>query len=102
MIFNVRKPQYFISHTKSERRHRQSCEKVNLHYKLACVAGGIVWLKFWRRGRDPKKGVGTRRLKFLAASPLVAALPPDSHSTGTAAPPPNLTRLVHNTASYAG
>ena len=26
----------------------------------------------------------------------------NSHSTGTAAPPPNLTRLVHNTASYAG
>ena len=26
----------------------------------------------------------------------------DSHSTGKAAPPPNLTRLVHNTASYAG
>ena len=25
-----------------------------------------------------------------------------THSTGTAAPPPNLTRLVHNTASYAG
>ena len=31
--------------------------------------------------------------------PLMAA---NSHSTGTAAPPPNLTRLVHNTASYAG
>ena len=26
----------------------------------------------------------------------------NSHSTGTAAPPPNLPRLVHNTASYAG
>ena len=26
----------------------------------------------------------------------------NSHSTGTAAPPSNLTRLVHNTASYAG
>ena len=27
---------------------------------------------------------------------------PKSHLTGTAAEPPNLTRLVHNTASYAG
>ena len=26
----------------------------------------------------------------------------NSHSTGTAAPPPNLPRLVHDTASYAG
>ena len=26
----------------------------------------------------------------------------NSHSTGTAAPPPNLPCLVHNTASYAG
>ena len=23
---------------------------------VACAAGGIVWLKFWRRSRDPKKG----------------------------------------------
>ena len=37
-------------------------------------------LKFLRRSRDPKKGVGTR------LTPLVAA------------PPPNLTRLVPNTA----
>ena len=32
--------------------------------ELACAAGGIVWLKFWQRSRDPKKGVGTRRLKY--------------------------------------
>ena len=35
MIFSVYRPQYFISHTKSQRsfvtRHRLSCEKVNLH-----------------------------------------------------------------------
>ena len=38
-----------------------------------------------------KKGVEARRLKvFLAASPLVTA------------PPSNLTRLLYNTASYAG
>ena len=28
---------------------------------VACAAGGIVWLKFWRRSHDPKKGAGTRR-----------------------------------------
>ena len=32
--------------------------------RIACAAGGIVLLKFWRRSRDPKKGVGTRRLKY--------------------------------------
>ena len=35
MIFSVRRPQYFISHTKSQRllvtRNRLSYEKVNLH-----------------------------------------------------------------------
>ena len=38
---------------------------------LACVDGGSARLKFWRRSRDPKKGVGTRRLNFAAyvASP---------------------------------
>ena len=67
---------------------------------VACAAGGIVWLKFWRRSHDPKKGAGTRRyFSSLAASPLVGA---KSHSTGTAAPPPNLTRLVQNTTSYTG
>ena len=34
MIFSVRRPQYFISHTKSQRllltQHRLPCEKVNL------------------------------------------------------------------------
>ena len=28
---------------------------------VASAAGGILWLKFWRRSYDPKKGVGTRR-----------------------------------------
>ena len=35
MTLSVRRPQYFISHTKSQRsivtQHRLSCEKVNLH-----------------------------------------------------------------------
>ena len=38
MVLSVRRPQYFISHTKSHRsfvmRHRLSCEKVNLHNTL--------------------------------------------------------------------
>ena len=38
MIFSVCRPQYFISHTKSQRllvtRHRLFCEKVNLHNTL--------------------------------------------------------------------
>ena len=42
MIFSVRRPQYFISHTKSQRllvtRHRLSCEKVNLHNTLVTWA----------------------------------------------------------------
>ena len=33
---------------------------------LACVDGGSERLKFWRRSRDPKKGVGTRRLNLAA------------------------------------
>ena len=65
---------------------------------IACVAGGIVWVRdksFGGGAVFQKKGVGTRRLPpatqvFLAASPLVTA------------PPSNLTRLLHNTASYAG
>ena len=33
-------------------------------WQVACAAGGIVWWKFWRRSRDPKKkGVGTRRFR---------------------------------------
>ena len=49
-------------------------------------------LKFWQRSHNPKKGVGTRRLKyiFLAAYALLTASPP------------NLTRPLHNTDSYAG
>ena len=42
MIFSVRRPQYFISHTKSQRllvtRDRLSCEKVNLHNRLVLWA----------------------------------------------------------------
>ena len=67
---------------------------------IACAAGGIVWLKFRRRSRDPKKGSGDEGIsRGFAARGGSAA---NSHSTGTAAPPPNLPRLVHNTASYAG
>ena len=59
MIFGVRGPQYFISHTKSQRllvmRHRLSREKVNLHNTPvtsawdACGVSGHVGLKllFW-------------------------------------------------------
>ena len=47
-------------------------------------------LKFWRWSRVPKKGSRDEAVEFLAASPLVTA------------PPSNLTRLLHNSASYAG
>ena len=61
MIFSVRKPQYFISHTKSERwlvtRHRQSCEKVNLHYKLATWA--------WVASLQTSFGVRSSRIHFF-------------------------------------
>ena len=44
MIFSVRRPQYFISHTKSQRllvtRNRLSYEKVNLHNTLVTWAWG--------------------------------------------------------------
>ena len=33
---------------------------------LACVDGGSARLKFWRRSRDTKQGVGTRRLNLAA------------------------------------
>ena len=46
-------------------------------------------LKFWRRSSVPKKGSRDEAVVFLAASPLETA------------PPPSLTRLLHNTASYA-
>ena len=45
---------------------------------VACVAGGIVWVRDLSRGSGAvfqKKEVGTRQLVFLAASPL------KSHST---------------------
>ena len=48
-------------------------------------------LKFWRRSCVPKKGSRGEAVEgILAASPLVTA------------PPSNLTRLLYNTASYAG
>ena len=47
-------------------------------------------LKFWRRSRVPEKGSRDEAVEFLSASPLVTA------------PPSNLTRLLHNSASYAG
>ena len=55
-------------------------------------------LKFWRRSRVPKKGSKDEAVEILAVSPLVTA-PLDYITT---APPPNLTRVLHNTASYAG
>ena len=65
-------------------------------WQVARAAGGIVWLKFWRRSRDPKKKEWGRGVSARGGSAA------NSHSTGTAAPLPNLPRLVHNTASYAG
>ena len=45
MVLSVRRPQYFISHTKSHRsfvmRHRLSCEKVNLHNTLITWAWSL-------------------------------------------------------------
>ena len=42
-------------------------------------------LKFWRRSHNPKKGVGTRRLKylFLAAYATLDGFATKSHSTIT-------------------
>ena len=41
MIFSVRRPQYFIAHTESQRllvtRHRLSCEKVTRNVSLEYV-----------------------------------------------------------------
>ena len=55
--------------------------KCSLRSWRYCVAAR---LKFWWRSCVPKKGVGTRRLKSLTASPLMTA------------PPSNLTRLYYN------
>ena len=83
----------FVPHISSFVTNLRFQNLVSIVYHLACVAGGIVStrFKFLRRSRDQKKGVGTR------LTPLVAA------------PPPNLTRLIHSTskqyrhsASYAG
>ena len=80
---------------------------------LACAAGGIVYCVILVLAAEPRskkkewgRGVwNTYWNKFeisisrgFAARGGSAA---NSHSTGTAAPPPNLPRLVHNTASYA-
>ena len=70
--------------------------------EVACIAGGIVWvrLKFWPRSRVPKKGSRDEAVEILRRSWRLR------HQISldyiTMAPPPNLTRLLHNTASYAG
>ena len=72
------------------RAHREVINDlvVSLRSWRYCVSAR---LKFWRRSRVPKKGSRDEAVEvFLAASPLVTA------------PPPNLTRLLHNTAGYAG
>ena len=57
MIFSVRRPQYFISHTKSPRslvtRHRLSCEKI---YKTNTrnVSLGYVW---WYASRRTQRSI---------------------------------------------
>ena len=60
---------------------------------LACVAGGIVWVRdesFGGGAVFQKKGVGTSRGSQISLDYIMTA------------PPPNLTPLRHNTASYAG
>ena len=61
---------------------------------VACVAGGIILsgceIKSLAAEPCSKKGSRDEVFEILAASPLVTA------------PPSNLTRLLHNTASYAG
>ena len=49
---------------------------------LACIGGGSARLKFWRRSRDLKMGVGTRRLN-LAAYAARDGFAAKSHSTTT-------------------
>ena len=70
---------------------------------IACAAGGIVRLKFGSGAAIQKKewrrGVWNTISRRFAARGGSAA---NSHSTGTAAQLPNLTRLVHNTGSCAG
>ena len=67
--------------------------------KKPTVLQSSARLKFYRRRRGLKKGVGTRGVcipfsisifYFSQLTPLMTALPP------------NLTLLLHNTASYAG
>ena len=56
-------------------------------YLVACVTWRYcvgARLKFWRRSRVPKKGSRDEAVDYI-----------------TTAPPPNLTRLLHSTASYA-
>ena len=75
-------------------------------YKLAVLCGCEIKVLAAKPCsiKTDKKGVGTRRLKyiFLASSPLVTAPPSNLIDYIVTAPPPNLTRLLHNTASYAG
>ena len=72
----------------------------NSPWPLACVAGGILWVRDWSfRGGAvfQKKRVGTRKVKYF--SRLRRQISLDYITTVLA---PNLTRLLHNTASYAG
>ena len=61
-------------------------------------------LKFWRRSRVPKKGTGDEAVEIPRgfAARDGSAVKPHSTILLTTAPPPKLTRLIHNTASYAG
>ena len=54
-------------------------------------------LKFWRRSRVPKKGSRDEAVEISRGFPAR-----DGSDYITTAPLPNLTRLLHNNASYAG
>ena len=56
-------------------------------------------LKFWRQSRVPKKGSRDEAGGFAARDGSAGQIALDYITT---APPPNLTRLLHNTTSYAG
>ena len=70
---------------------------------IACVAGGIVWVRDQSFGGGAvfqKKGVGTRRY-FSRLRRSLRLRRQISLDYITTAPPANLTRLLHNIASYA-
>ena len=66
-------------------------------WSLACAAGGIVYCVIKVLAAEPRS-----KKKEWGRGVISRGSAANSHSTGTAAPPPNLPRLVHNTASYAG